>query len=112
MDCSRPGPTVYILECADASYYVGLARDNLERRLWEHQSGFYGGYTSTRRPVSLVGSWEFSRFDEAIAFERQIKGWSRAKQEALIHGEYEKLPEFSKRRENYRPVQANFYPDA
>jgi predicted GIY-YIG superfamily endonuclease len=96
MDCSRAGPTVYILECADGSYYVGLAREDLDRRVWEHQTGYYAGYTSRRRPVVLKGSWEFSRYDEAIAFERQVKGWGRAKKQALIFGDFKALPELAR----------------
>lgn len=98
MDASHPGPMVYILRCADASYYVGIAREDLERRVAEHQSGTYAGYTSRRRPVELVYAAEFPRFEEAISFERQIKRWSRAKKEALIRGDYEALPALARRR--------------
>jgi putative endonuclease len=80
------GAFIYILRCADGSYYTGTARDGLERRVNEHNSGAYGGYTSTRRPVALVYSQWFERITDAIAAERQLKGWSRAKKEALIGG--------------------------
>lgn len=97
MDASRPGPTVYVLRCADGSYYVGIAREDLERRVWEHQTGAFPGYTSRRRPVELVFATEFQRFDEAIAFERQVKGWSRAKKEALIRGDFDALQALARR---------------
>jgi predicted GIY-YIG superfamily endonuclease len=74
---------VYILKCADGSYYVGSTH-NLEKRFAEHQSGELKGYTSSRLPVELVWSNEFPKKNEAFLAERQIKGWSRAKKEALI----------------------------
>ena len=92
------GAFVYILECADGSYYCGTARDGLERRLGEHNAGHYGGYTATRRPVKLVYSEWFARITDAIAAERQIKGWSRAKKQALIRGDFEALRELAKRK--------------
>ena len=65
-------------------------------RVSEHQHGVYPkAFTFRRRPVALVWSEYFSRFDEMVAFERQIKGWSRRKKEALIHGEWETLPALS-----------------
>jgi putative endonuclease len=79
---------VYILRCSDGSYYVGSARADLDRRIGEHQGGEIPGYTSTRRPVELVFAEEFQRITDAIAAERQIKGWSRAKKEALIRGDW------------------------
>ena len=69
---------VYILKCADGSYYTGHT-DNLEKRVGEHRSGALGGYTSTRLPVELVFSQDFSSREEALTSERQIKGWSRKK---------------------------------
>ncbi|MCP2679072.1 GIY-YIG nuclease family protein [Maricaulaceae bacterium NA33B04] len=90
---------VYILKCSDGSYYVGSARgETMDRRMAEHQSGSLGGYTSTRRPVELVWSEWFQSITDAIGVERQIKGWSRAKKEALIAGAFNQLPELSKRR--------------
>ncbi len=78
---------IYILRCADDSYYTGHT-DNLEKRLAEHQSGICDGYTSARLPVTLVFSQEFSIRLEALACERQIKGWSRKKKEAMIRGDW------------------------
>jgi putative endonuclease len=98
------GAFLYILECADGSYYVGTARSNLEKRVAEHNAGTFGGYTAQRRPVTLVFSQWFDRITDAIAAERQVKGWSRAKKEALIRGDFTRLPELSKRR---RPNGAN-----
>jgi putative endonuclease len=91
------GAYVYILLCADGSYYTGTARQGLEQRVNEHNAGHYDGYTSTRRPVHLVFSQWFERVTDAIAAERQIKGWSRAKKDALIRGEFEMLRILAKR---------------
>jgi putative endonuclease len=89
---------VYILRCSDGSYYVGSARgEDVGRRLSEHQQGLYDGYTARRLPVTLVWSGAFERIVEAIAFERQVKGWSRAKKEAVINGEWERLPKLASR---------------
>ena len=88
---------VYILRCADASYYVGITRDVLEKRLAKHQSGAFCGYTVHRRPVMLVYHQEFERIEDAVAAERQIKGWRREKKEALIRGDYEALPPLARR---------------
>ena len=92
------GAYVYILRCADGSYYCGTARQGLELRLAQHNSGTFGGYTATRRPVTLVYSQWFERITDAIAAERQIKGWSRAKKEALMRGDFEALRMLSKRK--------------
>src|SRR5215472_10542554 len=92
------GAYLYILRCVDGSYYTGTARSGLEQRVAEHNAGFYGGYTATRRPVTLVFSQWFDRITDAIAAERQVKGRLRAKKEALIRGEFERLPELSRRR--------------
>jgi putative endonuclease len=86
---------VYILECSDKSYYTGVT-NNLEKRLAEHQSGIHKGYTSTRLPVKLVYSANFSDINEAIKFEKQIKGWSRKKKEALMRGDFDALVSLSK----------------
>ena len=92
---------VYILKCSDGSYYVGSARGDLERRIGQHQGGELGGYTSTRRPVELVWHDNYRFITDAIEMERRIKGWSRAKKEALICGDYDKLPGLSKRRASF-----------
>ena len=87
---------VYMLRCSDGHYYVGSTRSSLEARLAEHNSGIYGGYTSSRRPVVLVWSQPFVSILDAIAAERQIKGWSRAKKEALIRNDFEALRALSR----------------
>ena len=92
------GAHVYMLRCADGSYYVGSARLGLDRRVSEHNHGTFGGYTSKRLPVELVWAEHFLDITDAIAVERQIKGWSRAKKEALIRGDFASIKDLSKRR--------------
>ncbi len=87
---------VYILQCADGSYYTGVTND-IERRYYEHQEGLIEGcYTHNKRPVELMHVEEFRDIVEAISMEKQIKGWSRQKKKALIAGNYQKLVELSK----------------
>ncbi len=88
--------TVYILRCADGSYYTGLTKQPLEARVWEHNAGILECYTKPRRPVELVFTETYDRILDAIARERQIKGWSRAKKEALMALDYETLPDLSR----------------
>ncbi len=79
---------VYILKCSDGSYYTGHT-DDLESRLYIHFTGrLIGCYTRKRRPLTLVFSQEFSTREEALAAERQIKGWCRAKRGAMIDGNW------------------------
>jgi putative endonuclease len=89
---------MYILLCFDGSYYTGTARLGLEMRVAQHNAGAYDGYTRTRRPVTLVFSEWFDNITDAIAAERQVKGWSRAKKQALIRGDFGRLRELSQRR--------------
>ena len=91
------GAYLYILRCADGSYYCGTARQGLEMRVAQHNMGALGGYTATRRPVILIYSQWFERITDAIAAERQVKGWSRAKKEALMRGDFEALRKLSAR---------------
>jgi putative endonuclease len=88
---------LYILLCADGSYYVGTTRDSLDRRFAEHQDGSFGGYTARRRPLQLVYHQQFQRITDAIEAERQVKGWRREKKEALIRGDFQLLPALSRR---------------
>ncbi len=81
---------IYILHCADGSYYTGHT-DNLEERIAAHQAGEIAGYTATRRPIKLMFSEEFPTRVEALACERQIKGWRRSKKEALIRGNWDEV---------------------
>ena len=78
---------VYILRCADGSYYTGHS-DNLEMRIGQHQAGECAGYTVTRRPLELIWSQECPTREEALSAERQIKGWSRKKKEAMMRGDW------------------------
>jgi len=88
---------VYILECADGSYYVG-STTSLDLRLAQHQAGDGAAYTRRRRPVRLVYAASFDRVDEAYAFEKQVQGWSRAKRRALIDGRLSDLVGLSRSR--------------
>jgi putative endonuclease len=93
-----PGADLYTLRCADGSYYVGTARNGLDIRIGEHNSGILGGYTAMRRPVTLVFAQHFELITDAIAAERKVKGWSRAKKEALISGNWERVQALAQRR--------------
>ena len=82
---------VYMLLCADGSFYVGVTND-LELRVGQHQFGFDPHcYTFTRRPVKLVHSSDFRNVDDAIAWEKQLKGWSRAKKGALVARDWKRI---------------------
>jgi predicted GIY-YIG superfamily endonuclease len=81
---------VYILRCSDSSFYTGHT-NRLEARLIAHQQGKIQGYTQKRRPVCLVFSEEMPTRQDVIAREQQIKGWSRAKKEALIARDWDRL---------------------
>jgi putative endonuclease len=89
---------LYMLRCADGRYYVGTARDGLERRISEHEAGTYGGWTAGRGPFALVFSQPFEDPHEAIAAERRLKGWSRAKKQALIAGDWQQISVLAKRK--------------
>lgn len=86
---------VYIVKCSDNSYYTGVTSD-LQNRILKHQSAEYPeSYTHTRRPVELVFCREFNNIEDAISFEKQVKGWSRKKKEAIINDQWELLPQLS-----------------
>ena len=87
----------YMIKCSDCTLYSGHT-DNLKRRLHEHQEGLCPGYTRNRRPVRLVFAKEFATRDEAFWFERQIKGWSRRKKEALIRGDLKAVSYHAKKK--------------
>lgn len=89
----------YILRCNDGSYYTGHTED-LEIRMAQHQTGALGGYTAKRLPVVLLWSQDFATRDEAFDAERQIKGWSRAKKEALIAGDWSRVTELARNRQH------------
>nr|MCU0942597.1 GIY-YIG nuclease family protein [Hydrogenophaga sp.] len=86
--------TVYLLRCHDGSFYAGHT-DDLAARLLQHENGL-DGYTATRKPVELVWQGEFESREGALAFERQINGWSRAKKEALIAGDWERVQDLAR----------------
>jgi len=87
---------VYILACSDGSYYTGITND-LDKRLWQHETGFFPDcYTCQRRPVVLRWYEYVNAIDDAMKREKQIKGWSRKKKEALIENDFEELKRFAK----------------
>jgi len=90
---------VYILKCRDGAYYTGHTED-VESRVAEHQSGAIKGFTSSRLPVSLAWCGELPTREESIAMERRIKGWSRAKKEALIAGDWKRLSALARNRQD------------
>ena len=82
---------VYILKCSDNSYYTGVTND-LDRRMVEHQEGLNKtAYTHSRRPVKLEFYTDFQNVNQAIDFEKQVKGWSRKKKEAIIQDNWDQL---------------------
>jgi putative endonuclease len=92
------GACLYIRRCVDRSYYVGTTRTSLDAPLAEHNAGLNGGYTASRRPVTVAFAQELNSIADAIAAERQVKGWSCAKKEAMINGDWGCLSELSRRR--------------
>ena len=91
---------VYILKCSDNTYYTGIT-SNLEQRFFEHQQGKHlESFTFNRRPLTLVFYAEFTNVGFAIDREKRIKKWFRAKKEALINDEYEKLPNLAEKKFN------------
>jgi predicted GIY-YIG superfamily endonuclease len=87
---------VYILQCADGSYYTGHT-DNLEMRIQQHHAGAIAScYTLNRRPLKLVFSQDFPTREEALASEQQIKGWSRKKKEAMMRGDWAEVSRLAK----------------
>src|SRR5215218_3345030 len=88
---------VYIVKCADGSYYVGSTKQDPEVRVWEHNEGLVRtAYTYSRRPVVLVYCEDYASWADGFARERQIKGWSRAKKEALIARNWDELQRLSR----------------
>lgn len=87
---------MYILRCADGSYYVGHT-DDLEARMAQHHNGLGSAHVRRHLPVSLVWHQEFETRVEALEMERKVKGWRRAKKEALIEGREQDLRPLSSR---------------
>ena len=91
----------YILKCRDGSYYVGSTSD-LELRLAQHHSGYFENcHTHPLRPLELIWSQDFSNAEDMVAAERKLKGWSRAKKEALIDGRFGDLKTLSKKNRSF-----------
>ncbi len=86
---------MYILECADDTYYTGSTK-NIEFRLAQHQTGDGANYTKKRLPVKLLYLEEYHRIDEAYWREKQVQGWSRKKKQSLINLMPENLHELAK----------------
>ena len=86
----------YMLKYSDDSFYAGHT-DNLELRVSQHNAGLGGQYTSSRLPVLLVWAQEFTSREEALSAERQIKGWTRKKKQALINSDWDRLKQASKK---------------
>jgi len=86
---------VYILLCRDGSYYTGMT-SNLENRIQEHNIGYHpDSYTFDRRPIKLVYFEIFQDVKQAIEVEKQIKGWSRKKKQALINNNWDRVKELA-----------------
>ena len=87
---------VYIVQCRDDTYYIGITND-IERRLWEHNTGYSKtSYTYPRRPVVLKYFEHFTDSMQAIYREKQLKGWDREKKEALFNEDWDLIKELSK----------------
>ena len=100
---------VYILRCADNSYYTGHT-DNLEKRIGEHETGAIPScYTFKRRPLKLVFSQDCATREEALAAEQQIKGWSRKKKEAMMRGDWAEVSRLAK---SHSPVRSESFDSA
>lgn len=87
---------VYVLRCIDGTFYTGVTND-VDRRVGEHHDGrdrFC--YTYMRRPLRLVHVSEFAWIDQAIAFEKQFKGWSHRKKRCFVEGNWDDLRRFAK----------------
>jgi predicted GIY-YIG superfamily endonuclease len=93
---------VYLLHCADHSYYVGHT-DDVERRVAEHQRGEIAGHTASRRPVRLLRAESFPFRGEALRAERQLKGWSRKKKEVWSEGNWAEVARLGRRRTGFWP---------
>ena len=92
---------VYILRCSDGSYYTGHT-DNLDVRMAQHGDGTGSAYTSKRRPLELLWATDCQTREQAFELERKLHGWSRAKKEALMRGDFEALPALSRSKSSER----------
>ena len=96
----------YLLRCSDGSYYAGHTQD-IEARMAAHHDGFYPGYTKNRRPVELLWVEGFETREEALAGERQIKGWRRTKKEAMVAGDWHEVVRLARLRPPMKRVVAD-----
>ena len=90
------GANLYILRCANGHYYTGLTRRSVDERVSEHRNGL-SAYTKRRRPVVVIFSEHYPSIVDAIASERRIKGWTRAKKEAYMRGDFDTLVALARR---------------
>ncbi len=88
---------VYILRCRDSTYYTGHT-DDLDRRMAQHGDGVGAAYTSKRRPLELLWATDCQTREQAFELEKQVQGWSRAKKEAMMRGDFAALPALSRSR--------------
>jgi putative endonuclease len=88
---------MYLLRCSNGAFYTGSTAQDIEARVWQHNEGLGANFTRKYRPVELVFCEQWDRVDDAYAREKQVQGWSRAKKQALIDGEFERLPALSRR---------------
>ena len=95
--------SLYILECADPSLYIGHT-DDLDKRLQQHDAGVEC-YTASRRPLKLVHVEEFETHYEALVMERKLKGWSRAKKLAWMRGDWGRISELARGRHRHERVR-------
>jgi len=100
---------VYMLRCSDGSFYVGHT-DELDRRMTQHDDGRYCRWTRSRRPLQLVWSQEFATRDEAKTAEKKLKGWSRAKKQALVDGDLDRLSLLASRGAKSRALRDEVVP--
>lgn len=88
---------VYILECADDTYYVGITND-IRVRVGQHERGeSERSYTAQRLPVVLKYVEVHKYVNNAIRREKNLKSWTHAKKTALITGDLETLRKLSKK---------------
>ncbi len=92
---------LYVLECADGSFYIGHT-DDLDRRMEQHDLGLGCAYTARRRPVKLLHVERFETRYEALTMERKLKGWSRAKKKAYMAGDWNTVGRLAKGRHEHQ----------
>jgi predicted GIY-YIG superfamily endonuclease len=92
----------YMLHCNGGTFYVGHT-DDLERRIAQHEIGATPGFVRDHLPAKLVWSEAFSTREEALAMERRIKGWGRAKKMALIRSDLSEISRLARGAKKDRP---------